>query len=112
VNQHVCIIRPKNINYKLLNYILMSNFGQDQILSVQMGSSREGLNFQQLGDFNIFTPQKQEQQQIAEYLDKHTSLIDRTIKKIEKNIELLEEYKKSLIHHVVTGKVDVRGVAA
>ena len=23
----------------------------------------------------------------------------------------MEEYKKSLIHHVVTGKVDVRGVA-
>ena len=28
---------------------------------------------------------------------------------LEKKITLLEEFKKSLIHHVVTGKVDMRG---
>ena len=57
-------------------------------------------------------PPKQEQTAIANFLDKATSRIDKTIKLIEKKIELLEEYKKSLIHHVVTGKVDVRGVEA
>ena len=59
----------------------------------------------------IFPP-KQEQLQISQYLDKATSKIDQTIKKIEEKIELLEEYKKSLIHHVVTGKVDVREAVA
>ena len=29
---------------------------------------------------------------------------------IKKHIDLLEEYKQSLIYHVVTGKVDVREV--
>jgi len=29
---------------------------------------------------------------------------------ISEKIELLEEYKKSLIHNVVTGKVDVRNI--
>ncbi len=111
VNQHVCIIRPNKINYKFLNYILMSDFGQDQIFSVQMGSSREGLNFQQLGTFSILTPSKETQIKIVQYLDKETSKIDQIIKKIEEKITLMEEYKKSLIHHVVTGKVDVRGVA-
>jgi len=53
-----------------------------------------------------------EQKEIIEFLDKETSKIDRTINKIEEKINLLEEYKKSLIHHVVFGKVDVRGVAA
>ena len=52
---------------------------------------------------------KQEQRAIAEYLDKHTAKIDKTIQKIQKKIELLGEYKKSLIHHTVTGKIDVRG---
>ena len=31
------------------------------------------------------------------------------LKKIKQQNMLLEEYKTSLIHHVVTGKVDVRG---
>jgi len=53
-----------------------------------------------------------DQEKISSYLDKATSKIDQTIKKIEEKIELLEEFKKSLIHHVVTGKVDVREVVA
>jgi type I restriction enzyme S subunit len=48
------------------------------------------------------------QQKVAQYLNKATSKIDKTIKLIEQKINLLEEYKKSLIHYVVTGKVDVR----
>ena len=32
-----------------------------------------------------------------------------TISKINESIILLKEYKTSLIHHVVTGKIDVRG---
>ena len=49
-----------------------------------------------------------EQKEIVNYLDQETSKITKTISKIKENINLLEEYKVSLIHHVVTGKVDVR----
>ena len=49
---------------------------------------------------------------ISIFKEGETSHIDTTIRKIEKKINLLEEYKQSLIHHVVTGKVDVREVAA
>jgi type I restriction enzyme, S subunit len=64
-----------------------------------------------LASFPVLQPTKSEQSQIAKYLDNTTLKIDQTIKKIEEKINLLEEYKKSLIHHVVTGKVDVREVA-
>ncbi|MBF4475456.1 restriction endonuclease subunit S [Methanobacterium formicicum] len=111
VNQHVCIIRPKTIFYRFLNYVLMSNIGQDQIFSTQMGSSREGVNFEQIGNFVITYPPYEEQEAIANYLDKSTQKIDLTIQKIQEKINFLEEYKKSLIHHVVTGKVDVGEVA-
>jgi len=111
VNQHVCIIRPKTIFYRFLNYVLMSDIGQDQIFSTQMGSSREGVNFEQIGNFVITYPPYEEQEAIANYLDKSTQRIDLTIQKIQEKINFLEEYKKSLIHHVVTGKVDVREVA-
>jgi type I restriction enzyme S subunit len=45
-----------------------------------------------------------EQQQIVEYLDEQTQLIDNTISIEEKRIELLKEYRQSLISEVVTGK--------
>ena len=66
------------------------------------------LSTHDLASFPVLKPSKKEQHQIVQYLDKATSKIDKTIKIIEKKINLLEEFKKSLIHYVVTGKVDVR----
>ena len=45
-----------------------------------------------------------EQQEIASYLDKRCAQIDSSISKAQKEIELLQEYKQSLITEVVTGK--------
>ena len=50
-----------------------------------------------------------EQQQIVEYLDEKTQLIERTISIEEKRTKLLKEYKQSLIFEVVTGKKRVVG---
>ena len=61
-------------------------------------------------NFPMPTPSLNEQKQIIDYLEKKTSEIDTTIGKIQRNITLLKEYRKSFIHHVVTGKVDVREV--
>lgn len=109
VNQHVCIIRPNRVYYKFLNYFLMSDLGQDQIFSIQMGASREGLNFDQISNFNVLCPEFDEQEHITNYLDEKIFKINAIIKEVENEIEFLKEYKKSLIHHVITGKVDVRG---
>ena len=48
-----------------------------------------------------------QQQQIADYLDKKCSAIDSAIEKKQAIIEKLQEYKKSLIYEVVTGKKEV-----
>ena len=49
----------------------------------------------------------EEQKQIADYLDKKCSKIDENISKRQALIEKLNEYKKSLIYEVVTGKMEV-----
>ena len=59
-------------------------------------------------EFKILIPPLTEQKQIATYLNEQTSEIELIIDKIKKNIVLLNEYKISLIHNVVTGKIDVR----
>jgi type I restriction enzyme S subunit len=50
------------------------------------------------------TPPLSEQLQIVSYLDEQTQLIDKTISVEERRIELLKEYRQSLISEVVTGK--------
>lgn len=60
-------------------------------------------------DFNEFVyvlPRKVDQKQIANFLDKKCAEIDSIICKIEKQIELLKDYKKSLISETVTKGLD------
>jgi type I restriction enzyme S subunit len=54
----------------------------------------------------IFPPQK-EQEAIASYLDIKCSKIEKEIELLKKKVELLKEYKTSLIFEVVTGKKSV-----
>ena len=51
-----------------------------------------------------------EQKRIADYLDKKTPIIDETIERLRKEIDLLEELRTKIIVDVVTGQMDVRDV--
>ena len=51
---------------------------------------------------NIPIPPIHEQEQIVEYLDRKTTLIDSLIEKTVRKIELLKEKRISLINEVVT----------
>lgn len=55
----------------------------------------------------VLIPPIEEQQQIADYLDKKCSEIDAVISDKQSQIETLESYKKSLIYEYVTGKKEV-----
>jgi len=109
VNQHVCIIRPKNsLMPEYLNLILQSNIGQIQVKLGTTGGNREGLTFEAIKDFLIPVPEIHEQNtivnKISEALKKYELLINKNIEQIEK----LKEYRQSLISEAVTGKIDVR----
>ena len=57
---------------------------------------------------NVCTPPLSEQKAIAEYLDKKTAQINELVSAKQKQIELLKEYKQSVIANAVTGKLDER----
>jgi len=57
-------------------------------------------------------PPLPEQAAIVEYLDAQTAKLDTAIAAARREIELLREYRERLIADVVSGKVDVREVAA
>ena len=51
---------------------------------------------------------EEEQTQIVDFLDRKTQQIDELISTEGRKIELLKEYRQSLISEAVTGKIDVR----
>ena len=51
---------------------------------------------------------KTEQKAIADYLDRKTEQIDTLTEKKQKQIELLSEYRTTLITNAVTGTIDIR----
>ncbi|MFX0569539.1 restriction endonuclease subunit S [Bacillus pumilus] len=53
-------------------------------------------------------PSKEEQTQIANYIETKEKELALTIKNIEHSIHKLKEYRQALIYEAVTGKIDVR----
>ena len=71
------------------------------------GVTRFGLPLDSITDVKIPFPSVEEQTQIVQHIESETKRIDTTISKIEKEIELLREYRTALISEVVTGKLCV-----
>ncbi len=93
-------------------FIYLSNYSTSitqQIDAIGKGSIMQGLNSKLVRQLLLPLPPFREQLAIADFLDREMVKIDTMVGKIEKQIELLNEYKQSLITHVVTGKIDVRG---
>jgi type I restriction enzyme S subunit len=70
------------------------------------------LYFDQLGQIPIVVPPVDEQSAIVAYYVAATSDLDQTIATARLEIDLLREFRTRLIADVVTGKLDVRQVAA
>ncbi|MEI7936978.1 MAG: restriction endonuclease subunit S [Verrucomicrobiota bacterium] len=63
-----------------------------------------------LGAIHVALPPRQEQSAILQGLAGELSSANTTISRLEREIELLREYRTRLVADVVTGKLDVRGV--
>ncbi|GHB79332.1 restriction endonuclease subunit S [Persicitalea jodogahamensis] len=72
-----------------------------------LASAQPGLSVERIQNLDIPVPPYSEQQAIVTYLDEQTQLIDQTIQQEEQKIDLLKEYRQSLISEVVTGKICV-----
>lgn len=55
----------------------------------------------------IIYPPIKEQMEIVEYIDRHSKEIDDLVQLEQKKIEILKEYRQSLISEVITGKIKV-----
>ncbi len=72
-----------------------------------VSAAQPGLSVENLKALKIPVPQLNEQQTIVTYIEKECVRLDSIISKFTKQIDLLQEYRTTLISDVVTGKVKV-----
>lgn len=101
----------ENNNLTYFKYLMQCCYMSRIFYSLGQGVSNLGRWRLQTSAFNNFmipVPPLEEQCEIAGYLDTKISEIDTIIADKQKQIETIEEYKKSLIFEYVTGKKEVQ----
>ncbi|MCI7078249.1 MAG: restriction endonuclease subunit S [Veillonellaceae bacterium] len=100
-NQACCCIKNNEFfNLNFMYYWLI--LAQIDFLGRAIGGTQPNISQEKIRNQHIVKPSLEEQQQIADYLDTQCSEIDATAEDIQKEISLLEDYKKSVITEAVT----------
>ena len=103
---YIALMAIKPVNTAYFHYLLHA-FDVMKVFYNMGNGVRQGLNFTEFSRLIVFEPPIEEQNLIAEYLDNKCAEIDSIIADKNKQLEILDQYKKSLIYEYVTGKKEV-----
>lgn len=108
LNSHLLLIRPleNKFDNRFLFWLMSSSVFSGYTEYAQDGTVMASLSQEKIGDFIAYFPEITEQQAIADFLDKECAQIDSIAADLEKQIALLQQYKKSLITETVTKGLD------
>lgn len=102
-NQACCVL-PAN-KHMIAKYTFYEFLACKPALLVSaIGGGQPNISQDTIRKQKIAVPPIEDQKSIADYLDKKCATIDSSISKAQYQVELLQEYKQSLITEVVTGK--------
>ncbi|KFI52226.1 restriction endonuclease subunit S [Bifidobacterium biavatii] len=106
VNQDIKAFTFNAYSKRFFRYFI--NGMNDQLLLVLTKSATtvDNIDMDQFMICPFTYPPTQEQELIADYLDKKTGAIDTAVADIERSIELLNEYRQSVISEAVTKGLD------
>ena len=76
-----------------------------------IAAAQPGLSVERVLNLRVSVPPMQEQEGIANHIERDTADIDTALAPARRQIDLLQEYRTRLIADVVTGKLDVREAA-
>lgn len=107
INPQLIVFKNLKIDPKLFLYMLQSESTEHQIQLIVVGGTIPTMSQEKIKKIVFVLPPMEEQREILYYLDQKCAEIDSVIEKREKMIELLTEYKKSLIYECVTGKKEI-----
>lgn len=106
LNQRVGCFYDMILNNKYFFYFMNRN---KELLFYDDGINQTNLRKPDLMSVHIVYPlEEKEQQQIVAHIEERTAKIDTAVSKYQQQIDLLKEYRASLITEAVMGKIDVR----
>ena len=102
-------VRPidDSLNPDYAKYYFRSDIHRRYFVKEMIIVIRASLGQELLKKLPVLLPSKEEQREIADYLDSKCAAIDTLISKKQQFIDELTAYKKSLIYEFVTGKKEV-----
>lgn len=98
VSQHVCIIRPIELDRNYFHKIVLSPYFQKFIFSSTTGAGREGLPKYNLERFVVPLPPLSEQKRIAAEIEKQFAKTKQLKEHIVANQQATEQLLKALLH--------------
>ncbi|EKD98296.1 MAG: hypothetical protein ACD_23C00493G0001 [uncultured bacterium] len=87
----------------------MGDAVQSTLTTLATGSTAEGIKASKLGQIPLALPSIDEQHEIVYFLDERRAAFDTASAHVAEHIELLREYRSSLISAAVTGRLSVEG---
>lgn len=104
----ILVYRAKSeILFEFGHKMLLSKNVIDYINASTYGTKMPRVNPDFIRSLYLIYPRIEDQEKIFQFLKKEIKKIDLLISTVKKQINLLNEYKQSLIYHAVTGKIDV-----
>ena len=106
----ICLIKFRTEIYSphFFSYLFQSQVIDQQLTESSKTSTVTNLHLDKIRELFVVKPPPSRQTQIVNFLDRKTSQIDELVSEEQRSIELLKEYRQSLISDAVTGKIDVR----
>lgn len=91
----------KNVDSRFFNYQLYA-YDISKVFYNMGNGVRQGLNYSEFSRLLVFEPPIKEQKIIADFLDKKSAEIEMLISDVQIQINILEQYKRSVITETVT----------
>lgn len=108
LNSHLLVIRPLGGRYinRFLYWVLSSAVFRGYYEVASYGSTMDSLSQEKIGEFSFYAPGLDEQETIADWLDRACAQIDDIASDLANQIDVLSRFRKSLIAHSVTHGID------
>lgn len=98
------VLKPTNVDEQFLKFLLLTPTFIDTVNMSTNGVKMPRANWDFVGSIKIPIPNKKEQTAIVNFLNTKCAEIDTIVKEKQKQLEVLAQYKQSLIYEYVTGK--------
>jgi type I restriction enzyme, S subunit len=90
INQHIMILRGRNVEQRYLYYQLASQFVQNQVWSMCIGASREAVTMDQIENLQIKMMSLSDQKRFCDMLDTQIRGINASVFKAQQALSFLE----------------------